>query len=425
VPKKRNAATTAWGSRKRTLASKNFVIAEDPKEIEQISQVYKEAPRNTETKFESRNPLLSAAALSKLEAFKYNPDSTPTKLAQSSKHLENTSILSADVDDVKQRNGGQYSSTSRLLCSAISDQESANSETLYIDRNIATQRRFPETNLEFLDDYFEDDTIFNQFIAEEAETLPTNCPPDAKPMKDAFSTPTSQSPFSLRSSPAFLVAAPFNRHVFTPPAVSRKPTFRASLPSPAPTLSLIPNLTPCARIPTCFRIGEAIRLLSSTPCTQFRAIELYAVVVSSFRQQGVQTFQFADLYFPRQPPYLHGTYAAWNDSVLYEQDSATFLKISRAGDSEPSRDTELSMCRAIIRPTRSQTISSASKGGVRESASSSLARTQVMTQEPLKIEGRARLVEILSIWKCDWGDIEYVKGIVMDGDTLDRSTNKN
>ena len=99
-------------------------------------------------------------------------------------------------------------------------------------------------------------------------------------------------------------------------------------------------------------------------------LELYARVTASWRQPTPgrkQYFVFKDLYHER-PPYLEGSFELWSQSRLWDLDSKVFLKPKKGGR----------LCRLIAKMKRE--------------------------------ESKWRL-EVLSIWECEWEDVEYVAGI--------------
>lgn len=122
---------------------------------------------------------------------------------------------------------------------------------------------------------------------------------------------------------------------------------------------------------TCFRVGEAL----NAGCQAVRnnrslVLELYARITSSWREakpSRKQHFIVNDLYHDK-PPFINGTFELWDQSVLWEQDSRPFLKANAEGI----------MCRMIAR---------------------------------MKRDGTKWRLEILSIWKADWDDVEHVAGI--------------
>ena len=123
------------------------------------------------------------------------------------------------------------------------------------------------------------------------------------------------------------------------------PFLRSNLPQPVPSQPFIPSLIPHRHIPTLFRIAEVHRLLARPPLVEPpERIEIYATVVSSRRGLHTkgQEFTFADLFFPNRPPYLCGTYTAWQLCELFDEDSAPFL--DSAEWSKP--------CRAIVQITK-------------------------------------------------------------------------
>lgn len=99
-------------------------------------------------------------------------------------------------------------------------------------------------------------------------------------------------------------------------------------------------------------------------------IELYARAVSSHREDKPvrrQHFVFHDLYHDK-PPHLEGAFELGDQSRLWDLDSKPFL----------SGRLEGIMCRVMAKVTR---------------------------------ENSQWRLHILSVWECDWEDVDYVAGI--------------
>ena len=254
------------------------------------------------------------------------------------------------------------------------------------------------------DDFDLDEDIFDNMYTEDATEHQT---PDCTATVTSGSN--TESPFSKPKSPQ--VTQPEELSTFhqlaqsktqpkpiQKPLIPLSPFLRSSLPQPVPLQSLIPSLIPHRRIPTLFRIAEIHRLLATLPPeAPPQRIELYATVTSSHRcfDMKIQEFAFADLFFPHRPPYLRGTYTAWQLCQLFDTDSAPFL--------EPRNGSKL--CRAIVQVTKNSTT-----GNARQTGSSPL-RGSSGSQGGVK-EGAALEAEVLNIWEAMWEDVEYVKGIV-------------
>jgi len=254
------------------------------------------------------------------------------------------------------------------------------------------------------DDFDLDEDIFDNIYTEDAtEHQSPDCttiitsssntePPFSKPKSPQVTQPEglsrSHQPAQSKTQPK-----PIQK-----PLIPLSPFLRSSLPQPAPLQSLIPSLIPHRRIPTLFRIAEVHRLLSTLPPeAPPQRIELYATITSSHRcfDMKIQELVFADLFFPHRPPYLRGTYTAWQLCQLFDADSAPFL--------EPPNGNKL--CRAIVQVTKNNTT-----GNARQTGSSPL-RGSSGSQGSGK-EGAALEAEVLNIWEATWEDVEYAKGIV-------------
>ncbi|KAI9666883.1 MAG: hypothetical protein M1831_001388 [Alyxoria varia] len=153
-------------------------------------------------------------------------------------------------------------------------------------------------------------------------------------------------------------------------AVEKVPIVRPPFPAAVQDRSPVIGLAPTKVLRTCFRIGEALNVGSTT----FRlghdiVIELYACVSSSCRdkESGKQSFELRDIYHPDRPPYLKASYEGWKGVDLYESETSAFLENGR-----------YRLCRCLGR----------------------------------MIKEKGCVLEVVSIWEADWEDIEYVKGIM-------------
>jgi hypothetical protein len=239
----------------------------------------------------------------------------------------------------------------------------------------------------------EDETEYQSPDCTTLTTYSSNTEPPFSDPKSPQVTPPEEP-----SSPHQLAKSKTLPKPIQKPLIPLTPFLRSSLPQPAPLQSLIPSLLPHRRIPTLFRIAEVHRLLATLPPEASpQRIELYATVTSSHRcfDMKIQEFAFADLFFPHRPPYLRGTYTAWQLCPLFDGDSVPFL--------EPPNGSKL--CRAIVQVTKNSTTRNA-----RQTRSSPL-RGSSGSQGDVK-EGAVLEVEVLNIWEATWEDVEYAKGIV-------------
>lgn len=155
---------------------------------------------------------------------------------------------------------------------------------------------------------------------------------------------------------------------------SPKPFVRPKFPPAIRDRSRILGLSPRNPHRTCFRIGEALNAASAASRTSNDVlIELYALVISSTREEGrsKQHFEFADLFSSHKPPFLSGTYDLWKGVPLWDSDSGSFL----GGDGEGR------LARVIGRITRDE-------------------------------ESKAWRMRILNVWAAGLEDVAWVKGIV-------------
>ena len=241
--------------------------------------------------------------------------------------------------------------------------------------------------------YTEDETEHQTLNHTTIATYGSNAEPPSAKLISPPATPPEEPSKSHQLPQAKTQPKPIQK-----PLIPLSPFLRSSLPQPAPLQSLIPSLIPHRRIPTLFRIAEVHRLLATLPpAAPPQRIELYATVTSSHRclDTKIQEFAFADLFFPHRPPYLRGTYTAWQLRQLFDADSAPFLKPPNSGK----------LCRAIVQVTKNSTTGNAKQTG------SSPLQGSSGSQGGVK-EGAALEVEVLNIWEATWEDVEYVKGIV-------------
>lgn len=191
-------------------------------------------------------------------------------------------------------------------------------------------------------------------------------------VRDGPIDPTPPSPVSLitilsKSSPIRKALTSSSRSTQDIPPFVRSP-FPKAVTSHCP----IYGVSNKSMLRVCFRMAEVFKAASSQRSSDTTVtIEFYAAVTHSSRCAEMQTFNFADLFFPTRPPFLTGSYDGWKGSQLYEHDTGTFL------DASPTR---LRMCRAIGTLTRT-------------------------------VAGQLD-VKILNIWESSWEDVNWVRGIV-------------
>jgi len=180
--------------------------------------------------------------------------------------------------------------------------------------------------------------------------------------------------------------------LFVPPI---KPFIRSKPRELVPPSSLIPSLAVSRRIVTIFRVAEIHRLVANLSHDLPLRLELYAIVIASNRNTYTKTqiFQFGDLFFPHRPPYVHGTYTAYNLCELSDRDSAPFL----------GKEDGKKICRAIVELRKygldrgDDPVGSIPLCGINAGAG---------------MGGYAMEVDVLNIWEATWDDVKYVKGIV-------------
>ncbi|KAI9712703.1 MAG: hypothetical protein M1820_001324 [Bogoriella megaspora] len=152
-----------------------------------------------------------------------------------------------------------------------------------------------------------------------------------------------------------------------------RPPFRAQMRDRSPIIGLSASTV----LRTCFRVGEALKSGSSAiRSNRDVVIELYAVVIESYREDGKHYFTFADAFHDR-PPLLRGCYNLWKGSSLWDFDSRCFLNL---------RD-QSKLCRCLGR---------------------------------MKREEHAWKLQILNIWEAKWEDVHHVAGILIQMETLKR-----
>ncbi|KAL9123026.1 MAG: hypothetical protein Q9187_000417 [Circinaria calcarea] len=152
------------------------------------------------------------------------------------------------------------------------------------------------------------------------------------------------------------------------------PFARPAFPDPVRDRSPILGLSRSVALRTCFRIGEALNAASSAFQNSIDiVIELYARITYSKRDgNGLKRyFQFADMFRGELPPFLNGSYDVWKGSDLWELDSSELLGENGKGQ----------IARAVGRIKRDENT-----------------KTWKMTT--------------LSIWKANWDDVGYAKGVV-------------
>ncbi|KFY70869.1 hypothetical protein V499_08929 [Pseudogymnoascus sp. VKM F-103] len=148
----------------------------------------------------------------------------------------------------------------------------------------------------------------NPAVPKNIESLRNNAPQTALPMTPGPSGPSSAND----DSHEYIPLTPFARSPF---------------PEKVSNCSVIPGLTTCTILRTCFRIGECIRAGSfCNRLNQDAIIELFCRVTFSSREDGThkQIFQFADV-FHNSPPFVNGVLANYLVSALQERESRELL----------------------------------------------------------------------------------------------------
>ncbi|MCJ1387636.1 hypothetical protein MMC18_000479 [Xylographa bjoerkii] len=189
----------------------------------------------------------------------------------------------------------------------------------------------------------------------------------SSPMAGSQRLPLAEIPAQLKPPP------PPAPHLLSfDSAGNALPFARPTFPSLVLDRSPILGVSSSSFLRTCFRIGEALNVATQALHTNAHPlIELYARVTYS-RRIGVEQFiQFADLFRSEKPPFLSGSFVGWKGVDLWDNDSKAFL-----GDTGKGK-----IARCVGRMKRDET-------------------------------GRGWKMMVLSIWKADWEDVGYVKGIV-------------
>ncbi|KFY61028.1 hypothetical protein V496_05191 [Pseudogymnoascus sp. VKM F-4515 (FW-2607)] len=138
---------------------------------------------------------------------------------------------------------------------------------------------------------------------------------------------TLPAAFPMTPGPSCSRSANDDSHEYIP----LTPFARSPFPEKVCAGSLIPGLTACTILRTCFRIGECIRAGSfCNRLNQDAIIELFCRVTFSSREDGThrQIFQFADI-FHNSPPFVNGILANYSVSALQERESRELLAESR------------------------------------------------------------------------------------------------
>jgi hypothetical protein len=182
-----------------------------------------------------------------------------------------------------------------------------------------------------------------------------------------------------------------------------KPFIRPSLSAePFPQLTAVPSLTDSNRIPTCFRIAEAMRLISSVPKPGSMTIELYAWCIIFQETEKKWSIKLADLFFPDKPPYIT-RYSCIHPLTGQKQATAS------NGDMLAKK-----MCRLLIKATNTDNSVEPHPNTPASSASSQT----LPASSPTKSESKQPKIPIasrLDILKWDdttWDQVRYVRGIV-------------
>ena len=347
---------------------------------------------------------------------------TPSKLnAQRSKHV--VSVIESSTSESAEELPHSFQSPGTDLEDSPVIARTSNGKHEYPPMH---GRMSPEFDM-----FTDDDAIFDELIASE-QKVPISPATETTSVVSNIDQGGRTEVIVIRDTPS---STPQSLQVAGSPAKipphclpPLKVIFRPSLPSPASPNAPIPNLSSTRRVPTCFRIADALRLLGGK-YGALSAIELYATVRSSHRHHDVQHLQFADLFFPHHPPYLQGVFKGWRQSELFNVDSTALItEVSSSSltvhSSRSAEGQELSKCRAIVRPfprardvtcspfkTQNSPVKRAR--GSLTSSSPVNGTSQPSSDGPPGISSQETAeLEILNIWRCNWDDIQYVYGIV-------------
>lgn len=200
--------------------------------------------------------------------------------------------------------------------------------------------------------------------------------------------PRSSSPIVITSSADdSTIQSPATINPLSPPIISSTPSIpRTPYPKPTRDRSSILGLSASPILRTCFRLGSALKLGSNaTRSNQHVILELYARVLSSHRDEsaGKQYFTLADLMNPERPPLLEAVYEGWKEGEPWRYDSGLLICEKKGnaavdgGSVSREKETER-LCRCLGRVVR---------------------------------EGKGWCFKIMNVWKAEWEDVEWVRGI--------------
>ena len=182
----------------------------------------------------------------------------------------------------------------------------------------------------------------------------------------------------------------------------------ASSSDTSPTGSIV---SPLHRSPTCFRIAEALKHISSAFCTgetSFKAlnIEVYAYLHTSTEHDGFISIKLTDIFFPGKPPYLDAT--ARKATLAPAQGQRGAILFSPFLDS-----LKRNLVRAVVQVTPNSIARSPLATGTPSSPSTPSLVAGMCTLTALKIEG------------TNWTEIQRVKDILSEkSSSQDASTGK-
>ena len=198
-------------------------------------------------------------------------------------------------------------------------------------------------------------------------------PPNRQQLSVSLIKTTSPATLGVRSSPLAEKSPNVQKRNIPSKQDHVVPFARFSFPAPLLTGTPVSGLSSNPSLRACFRVGEALKSASFAQSHSLDvAVELYCRVKHSYRENNgyKQVFEFGDLFHPDRPPFLHGHYAIWKGTDLWEHDSKQFL----------GENDEQKMARVVGRIQRG----AANQGWE---------------------------LTVLSIWEATWEDIDMVKGI--------------
>jgi hypothetical protein len=274
---------------------------------------------------------------------------------------------------------------------------------LVMKRHSDTENFLPFDNEDSEDLFDTDDIYIEEFLETESALVAETSISSVKP---------SGSPDHTKLSPDHAILGSKTNQKYSPPP-PMKPFIRSftTLMSSSDASRDESMVSTFRRSPTCFRIAEALRFMSSTffggpTAIKTLNLEVYAYLHASFGPGQEVNITLADIFFPGKPPYLYAT----------AQEATLALRIPNKGASSSSTVESLTgnLIHAVVQVIPGTLVSPSSPASIETTSSPTPARS------PEKCTATALKIEL-----TDWTEIQRVKDILDSVSETHNSSNAN